>query len=208
MRVVGERNLRESGPSRRKGKKPGEITRTLEATWSFKPQGDPCEAVYDLLYQDLAWAEAYNDRDLRGMAKNLSEYKKLVGNRAAQIYGDYLPPGMMGASVSMSVNPQTCGIEGLEEAKKLVEKRCLPDVIVEAVLDHELRHAQQCQQEGEAFRDTENLENRARFELDAHIVGIKRLMKYVEEHCEQSGNLYNLDTARQRFERLEAANRP
>lgn len=191
-----------------KGEKPGEMTRTIVAEWSFKPQGDPCQAVYDLLYQDLAWAEAYNDPDLRGMAGNLSEYKSLVGHRAAEIYGDYLPPGMMGTSVSMSVDPETCGIEGLDKAKELVEKRCLPDVIVEAVLDHELRHAKQCQEEGEAFRDVENLENRARFELDAHIAGIKRLMKYVEEHCEKSGNLYNIDTARQRLERLEAANRP
>ncbi len=189
------------------GEKPGEMTKKVVATWSFKPQGDPCQAVYDLLYQDLAWAEAYNDPDLRGMAGNLSEYKSLVGHRAAEIYGDYLPPGMMGASVSMSVDPNTCGIEGLDKAKELAENRCLPDVIVEAVLDHELRHAKQCQEEGEAFRDVENLENRARFEIDAHIAGIKRLMKYVEEHCEKSGNLYNIDTARQRLERLEAANR-
>lgn len=188
-------------------KRPGDLTRKVVVTWSFKPQGDPCQAVYDLLYQDLAWAEAYNDPDLRGMAGNLSEYKSLVGHRAAEIYGDYLPPGMMGASVSMSVDPNTCGIEGLDKAKELAENRCLPDVIVEAVLDHELRHAKQCQEEGEAFRDVENLENRARFEIDAHIAGIKRLMKYVEEHCEKSGNLYNIDTARQRLERLEAANR-
>jgi hypothetical protein len=191
-----------------KGEKPGEMTRTVVAEWSFKPQGDPCEEVYDLLYQDLAWAEAYNDPDLRGMAKDLAEYKNLVGHRAADIYKGYLPPGMMGASVSMSVDPETCAIEGLDKAEELVRKRCLPDVILEAVLDHELRHAEQCQQEPEAFRDTENLENRARFELDAHIVGIKRLMKYVEENCEPSGNLYNIQTARQRLERLEAANRP
>ena len=38
----------------------------------------------------------------------------------------------------------------------------------------------------------------------AHIVGIKRLMSWIEKHCDESGNLYNLYDARQRLERLEA----
>ena len=188
-----------------KGSRPGDMTRKMVATWDLKPQESPCKAVYDLLYQDLAWAEAYADASLQERAGSLSEYKKLVGHKAAEIYGKYLPPDMMGASVSMSVDPETCGIEGLDEASELVEKRCLPKIIAEAVLDHELQHAQQCQNEGEAFRDTENLENRARFEVEAHLVGIRRLTDWLEQHCEESGNLYNMYDALHRVELLEGA---
>jgi hypothetical protein len=41
--------------------------------------------------------------------------------------------------------------------------------------------------------------------VEGHIKGIKTMMKWLEENCEGSGNLYDLSSARQRLGRLKAS---
>ena len=54
--------------AKKEAKKEGELSKTLTTEWKFKVK-DYCRDVWDMVYQDLAWAEAYNDPDLRSTAK-------------------------------------------------------------------------------------------------------------------------------------------
>lgn len=188
----------------KKAERPGDMARTIQVSWEFEPKGDACTDAYDLLYQDLAWAEAYANADLADRAGNLEDLKKLVGQEAYENYGSWLPPDMMGASVAMSVDPETCGLHGFEDAEVRVERQCLPKVIYEAVLTHELEHVRQCQSDQEAFGDLSDFRAFARYEVKAHLKGINYLKDYVENHCEESGNLYNISDVNARIARLEA----
>ncbi len=191
-------------PVNQDAKRPGDLARTIQVSWQFEPKGDACTDAYDLLYQDLAWAEAYANSDLADGAGNLADFKKLVGQQAYENYGSWLPPDMMGASVAMSVDPKDCSLNGFENAEERVERQCLPKVIYEAVLTHELEHVRQCQTQGDAFRDTGDFRSFGRFEVEAHLKGINYLKNYVEDHCQESGNLYNLYDVENRIAQLEA----
>ena len=112
---------------------------------------------------------------------------------------------MRDSSVSMSVDPDTCGIHGMEKAKELIENRCLPRVIYDAVLDHELVHARQCQEQHDAFQDRSNLNNLGNFEVEAHIKGIQTMMRWLEKNCKDSSNWYDISSAQQRLGRLKSS---
>ena len=158
---------------------------------------------------------------LSGISKNRSDersYRKHRRNPVARCWdddpelrhegrfddGSWLPPDMMGASVAMSVDPATCGLHGFEDAEERVNRQCLPKVIYEAVLAHELQHVRQCQSDQAAFGNTADFHSFARYEVEAHLVGINHLKNYVENHCQESGNLYNMSDVNARIARLEA----
>ncbi|MBN1546204.1 MAG: hypothetical protein JW902_06055 [Syntrophaceae bacterium] len=182
-----------------KAEKPGDWNRKTVVSWRIRMK-NYCDDVFDALYTDLALAEAFNDPNIRQQATSIENYEKSVVAKAGQTYQSNNPDPDRFTGIKMSLNPESCQVEGIEEAKKSLQERCLPEVIFDAVYAHEKRHARQCKMDADmALRTIDKLGN---YETDAYMAGIRVYIEWLQVNCQKDD--HRLAVAKDRLDALSA----
>ena len=179
--------------------KPGEWNRLTQVEWRIRMK-NYCDDVFDALYTDLAFAEAFNDPNLRTQTDDLGEYKELATDRAGQTYSGNGPDQDRFTGARMEVNPATCRIEGADEAKESLEERCLPMVIYDAVHAHERRHVEQCKFDPEM--GSGSISKTGSYETDAYMAGARVYIGWLNMNCPHD---HRLAVAKERMAVLKAS---
>ena len=171
----------------------GHYDETITATWRFTAE-DPCQDVIQQVQTDLAFAEVYADKKIQDFASTLTEYEKLVGDKAYKtIHGK--PPsrgqGDFEEEGGPYVDPETCEIVGLEEYRQKLAEKCTPDIIIESIEAHEETHQEQCEKfQKEMLSGNPHI--KGMMEVTAYKTGIEVLLDWLETYCP------NYDTSRDR----------
>ena len=165
-----------------KAEKPGDWNRKTVVSWRIRMK-NYCDDVFDALYTDLALAEAFNDPNLRQQATSVENFDALAKAQAAQTYNSNNPDSDRFTGIRMRANPDNCKVEMVEEAKKSLQERCLPQVIFDAVYAHEMRHARQCKMDPDmGARTVGKLGN---YETDAYMAGIRVYISWLQLNCQK-----------------------
>ncbi|HER24103.1 MAG TPA: hypothetical protein ENO17_03515 [Candidatus Atribacteria bacterium] len=182
----------------------GGYSETTVAKWNFTTR-DVCSEVGDRLLMELAFCEAYLDKDLQDFASSIKEYESLVYDQAYKILTGSPAPRSDGSSSNsdsdeMWVNPETCQMENEDEFLERVMQQCLPYIIFDSVKAHENTHLQQC----EKFNEEMNAGDphiKGLMEATAYINGAYVLLDWLEENCPNR----EIESLKERLEKLEEA---
>jgi len=179
----------------------GGYSETTVVTWNFTAR-DACPEVRDRLLLDLAFCEAYLDKDIQDFASSIEEYESLVYDRTHRILTGSSASRSDGSSNSdsdeMWVNSKTCQMENEEEFLESVMQQCLPYIIFDSVKAHENTHLQQC----EKFHQEMNSGDphiKGLMEATAYINGARVLLDWLEENCPNT----EIESLKERLEKLE-----
>jgi hypothetical protein len=112
----------------------GGYSETTVMTWNFTSR-DACSELRDRLLLDLAFCEAYLNKDIQDFASSIEEYESLVYDRAYKILTGSPAPRSDGSSSDsdrdeMWVNSKTCQMENEAEFLESVMQQCLPYIIL------------------------------------------------------------------------------
>jgi len=179
----------------------GGYSETTVATWNFTSR-DVCSEVRDRLLVDLAFCEAYLDKDIQDFASSIKEYESLVYDRTHRILTGSSAPRGDGSSNSdsdeMWVNSETCQMENEEEFLESVMQQCLPYIIFDSVKVHENTHLQQCKKFNEEMNSGDP-HIKGLMEATAYINGARVLLDWLEENCPNT----EIESLKERLEKLE-----
>jgi len=179
----------------------GAFHQKMIARWHLDPE-DPCDDVRDQLRQDLSYLVAYNNVELLNKGLDGTSYEQEVNRLAWKLYkgeagipggGQNFPP----PTTNMGVG-NDCTLHGAEKIKQKYEKLCVPEVIYDSILKHELTHQRQCRKDPAAFqRDSKTAVGRSRNEMQAYCDGVNILLGWLKDHCggvdqEQQNLIQNL----------------
>ena len=179
----------------------GGYSETTVATWNFTAR-DACSEVRNRLLVELAYCEAYLDKDIQDFASSIENYESLVYARTYRILSDSPAPRNDEPSDSnrdeMWVNRKTCKMENEDEFLERVMQQCLPYIIFDSVKVHENTHLQQC----EKFHEEMNSDDphiMGLMEAIAYINGARVLLDWLEENCPNT----EIESLKERLEKLE-----
>jgi hypothetical protein len=175
-----------------------EFESTETASWDLKGES-PCPDVYDQLQQDLAYAEAYAEKNVSDFAGSMDEYETLVEDRAYRIrYGVNAPRGEDSAEIDAATDEQGAQ-HGMEKLRQKLKAECKPDIIFESISAHENIHTNQ----QEKFPDYNDGKPRTRglMEVSAYVVDAQMLVDWLRDNCPGT-NLSNADSRLQHLEKI------
>lgn len=181
---------------------PGDYQEKTMASWNFTAK-DPCQDVYNDLLSDLAFGEAYADKNIQDFADSIKQYEKMVDDRAYKTLHGEPPPREFEGDVAegdLGVDPETCELKGKEEYEEKMAEQCKPDIIVDTTLAHEKTHESQCKK----FHEEMNAGDphiKGLMETTAYIKSAGMLLNWLEEHCPE----IDIQDAKQRLEKLKIA---
>jgi len=157
----------------------------------------PCPDVYDQLQQDLAYAEAYAEKNVSDFAGSMDEYETLVEDRAYRIrYGVNAPRGEDSAEIDAATDEQ--GVQhGMEELRQKLRAECKPDIIFESISMHEDIHTNQ-QEKFPEYNDNKP-RTRGLMEVSAYVADAQMLVDWLRDNCPVT----NLSSAESRLQRIE-----
>ena len=177
----------------------GCYSETTVATWNFTAR-DACSEVRDRLLVDLAYCEAYLNKDIQDFASSIKEYESLVDDRVYKILMGKPAPRSDGSPSEdeMGVNPETCQMENEDQFLERVMQQCLPYIIFDSVKVHENTHLQQCEKFNEEMNSGDP-HIKGLMEATAHINGARVLLEWLEENCPNT----EIESLKERLEKLE-----
>jgi hypothetical protein len=180
---------------------PGDYQEKTTAYWDLTAK-DPCREVYDDLINDLAYGEAYADKNIQDFAGSIRDFEKMVDDRAFKtIYGRPAPRDEEDLSVTgLGVNPETCELEGKDEYKEKMARECRPHIIVEATMAHEGVHERQCKKFHEEMNSGKP-QIKGLMETTAYIKSAGMLINWLEKNCPD----IDLRNEKTRLEKLKSA---
>jgi len=180
---------------------PGDYQEKTTAYWDFTAK-DSCQDVYDDLNSDLAFGEAYVDKNIQDFAGSIEDYEKMVDDRAYKnLHGVPAPRKEENISeTGLGVNPETCELDKKDEYMEKMAKECKPRIIVDATLAHETVHQSQCKK----FHEEMNAGDphiKGLMETTAYIKSAGMLLNWLEKNCPK----IDIQNEKQRLENLKKA---
>jgi hypothetical protein len=162
---------------------PGDYQEKTTASWDFTAK-DPCGEVYDDLLNDLAYGEAYGDKNIQDMADSIEDFEKMVDDRSYKTrYGGPAPRGEKELSeMGLGVDPETCELKNRNEYKDTMARKCKSRIIVDATFAHEGVHESQCRKFHEAMNAGQP-RIKGSMERSAYIKSAGMLLRWLEKNC-------------------------
>jgi hypothetical protein len=167
----------------------GEWHETMFASWHFKAV-QPCDQVMEQLRKSMAFLAAYNDVTLLNSGLDGDAYDEEIGKLAAKIYGQSggsgqgQGQGQYEATTDLGVN-KNCELVGEDAFRDAQQKACMPDIVVDAIITHEMIHVGQCNNSKALFtRGFHDPLIQSKFEIEAYCTEINMLLNWLDDNCE------------------------
>ena len=156
---------------------------------------DPCEAVTAQLLESMALLAAYNDVTLLNSGLDGKAYDAAIGKLAGEILGRTLTAQKGGkkqgggyhVSADLGVRASDCKLVGKDRYEDVQKKACLPEIIFDAVIPHEIKHVKQCESDRALFIRGLKYDPviQSRYEIEAYCTEIGMLFKWLDRNCEE-----------------------
>ncbi len=156
----------------------------LLADWEFKVY-DACPEVREAFLNAWALYKAYTNDALLKAAEQThmsgQEFDALVGKTAAAARGEEAGGGDWRAVDELGTGAD-CKTGNIQEWIDQKHRECVPQAIIDAGLEHEKAHREQCEHDRQRFGKAGPAEYHD-FEGDAYAVGLRILFGWLKEHC-------------------------
>jgi hypothetical protein len=167
----------------------GEWHETMTASWHFKAV-EPCDQVMEQLRKSMAFLAAYNDVTLLNSGLDGDAYDEEIGKLAGKIYGQSGGSGQgqgqkeYEATTDLGVN-KNCELVGENAFRDSEQKACMPDIVVDAIITHEMTHVGQCTNSKALFtRGFHDPLIQSKYEIEAYCTEINMLLNWLDDNCE------------------------